>query len=133
MTCISSLWNWLETVLCDVYFVNVFCDWYFVMCDLLLKTSAILITLRWCSMSCLKIHVMLCYSCLKLQFVKLVNYDAFYAYCMYGISLVLFDLMKLNTHFCFLCSKKVKKTLSHMQIKHRSFTVKYGHSCTVEH
>jgi len=62
-------------------------------------------------MSCLKTHVTLCYPCLKLRFVKLVNYDAFYAYCMYGISLVLFDLMKLSSCFCFLCSKKVKKNI----------------------
>ena len=54
-------------------------------------------------------YVMLCYPCLKLWFVKLVNYDVFYAYRIYGISLVLFDLMKLNSHFCFLCSKKVQK------------------------
>lgn len=51
---------------------------------------------------------MICYPCWKLRFVKLVNCDAFCSYCMYGNLLVLYDLMKLKSHFCFLYSKKVK-------------------------
>jgi len=43
-----------------------------------------------------------------------VNSDAFYVYCVYGILLVL---------FLFSLFKKGTKTLSHMQIKHRSFAV----------